>query len=215
MSQYTHHEGRQHSSPIAGSGWRNASAISAIVGGGLLLSVGLALFTVLEEAEFAIVDPLGAIAFLLMTLGLPALYLSEREWFARLATIGFALLAGGWLVASIALPAATATNPPVSEGLFLGFLVAVLVAIGGAITFGVAILRTDGATAPRLAGWLLVLALPLGVPVAAAFTTYVMGDFADPWAGPFVFLGLAWIVLGQHARRTLTGESTQSMAESA
>ncbi|WP_306054994.1 CobD/CbiB family protein [Natronococcus wangiae] len=90
-----------------------------------------------------------------------------------------------------------------------------LVAIGGAITFGVAILRTDGATAPRLAGWLLVLALPIGVPVAAAFTAYVMGDFADPWAGPLVFLGLAWIVLGQHARRTLTGESTQSMAESA
>lgn len=111
----------------------------------------------------------------------------------------------GWVVAAVALPIDTVAVPPLSEVAFLAFLLAVLVAVVGAITFGVATLRTEGATAPRLGGWLLILALPVGVPIAAAFTTYVMGELADPWAGPFVFLGVAWVVFGRHVRRKLAG----------
>lgn len=206
---------RPHDEPTDGPRWLNASAISAIAGGVLLTIVGFALFSVLEETAFGIIEPLGAIAVLLMALGLPALYASEREWFTRLATGGFGLLAGGWIVATIALIGTTVTMPPISETFFLVFLLSVLAAIVGAIAFGVAILRTPGATAPRLSGWLLVLALPVGVAATAAFTTYVMGEFADPWAGPFVFLGVAWIVLGRHARRTLAGRSRRPMTEAA
>lgn len=206
---------RPHGEPTRGPRWLNASAISAIGGGILLTIVGLALFSVLEAAAFRIVEPLGAIAVVLMALGLPALYASERAWFTRLATAGFGLLAGGWIVASIALVGTTVTIPPISETFFLVFLLAVLAAVLGAIAFGTAILRTDGATAPRLGGWLLVLALPVGVAATAAFTTYVMGTFADPWAGPFVFLGVAWIVLGRHARRTVDNRSSRSVTDEA
>jgi hypothetical protein len=68
----------------------------------------------------------------------------------------------------------------------------------GAIGFGVAMLRAD--IAPRPAAWLLIVALPIGVPLTIVFTTYVMGEGADPWGGPMVFYGLAWIVLGYHLR---------------
>jgi hypothetical protein len=63
-------------------------------------------------------------------------------------------------------------------------------------------LRSDAATAPRLGAWLLVAALPVGLPFAIVFTTYVMGEGADPWAGPFLLFGLAWVVFGRYLRST-------------
>jgi hypothetical protein len=44
---------------------------------------------------------------------------------------------------------------------------------------------------------LLVAALPLGVPFALGFTQYVMGTATDPWAGPMLLYGLAWVVFGR------------------
>lgn len=73
------------------------STISGLVGGVLMTLTGLALLTVLNEAEFAIVEPLGAVAMVLLALGLPALYKSERHWFGRLATAGFGLVSLGWI----------------------------------------------------------------------------------------------------------------------
>lgn len=186
--------------------WTRLSVLSGIVGGALLTLVSLALFTVLNEAEFAVVEPLGALAVVLLALALPALYARERGWFGRLATVGFGLLSVGWVVASVSLVVTAFTMPPLSETGFLGYLLGLLVAMLGALTFGVAILRTDATEIPRTVGWLLVAALPVGVPLAIGFTTYVMGEAADPWAGPMLFYGLAWLVLGRYLRTRESAE---------
>ena len=57
-------------------------------------------------------------------------------------------------------------------------------------------LRSDAATVLRLGAWLLVAALPVGLPFAIGFTQYVMGELAEPWAGPMLLSGLAPIVCG-------------------
>ncbi|QCJ45912.1 hypothetical protein [Haloprofundus sp. MHR1] len=173
------------------------SALAAILGGLLVVGVGLALFTVLNEAEFVYADPLGAIGFLLILVGLPAFYLHERDWFGRVAKLTFAMVALGTIVTAVALPIAI-YGPGIA---FLGFVLGFLVTVVGAFGFGVARLRAD--VQPRLESWLFVAALPVGLPLAYGFTTYVMGETADPWAGPMVFFGLAWVVFGrQQLRRT-------------
>ncbi|WP_254547313.1 hypothetical protein [Halomarina pelagica] len=148
----------------------------------------------LNPQEFALVEPPGILGGILIALGLPALYASERHWFGRLATVGFWIMAVGWIVAAIGLPVAT-YGPGIA---FLATILGWLVAMLGALVFGVAILRTTAATTPRLGAWLLVAALPVGLPLAIGFTTYVMGEGADPWAGPLLFYGLAWIVFGRY-----------------
>lgn len=172
------------------------SAISTLVGGGLLMITGIALLSVLTEAEFAFVSPIGIIASILIALGLPAFYASEHRWFGRLAIAGFWTMTVGWVIATVALPIAD-YGPGVA---FIPTLLGWLVAFLGALVLGVAILRSDAATTPRLGAWLLVAALPIGLPFAIAFTTYVMGEGADPWAGPFLLYGLAWVVFGRYLR---------------
>ncbi|WP_224448682.1 hypothetical protein [Haloprofundus salilacus] len=172
------------------------SALAAILGGVLVAGVGLALFTVLNEAEFVYADPLGAIGFLLIMAGLPAFYLRERDWFGRVAQLTFAMITLGTVVTAVALPVAI-YGPGIA---FLGFVLGFFVTVVGAFGFGVARLRAD--VQPRLESWLFVAALPVGLPLAYGFTTYVMGEGADPWAGPMVFFGLAWVVFGQRLERT-------------
>jgi hypothetical protein len=186
------------------------STLSGLAGGVLMTVTGLALLTVLNEAEFEIVEPLGAVAMLLLALALPALYASERHWFGRLASVGFSLLAVGWTAAAVGITVTAVTAPPVSEFGFVAFLLGLLAAGIGMLGFGVAALRTRASTLPRLAAWLLVAALPIGVPFAIAFTTYVMGEGADPWAGLMLLYGLAWILFGRAlwARRTVATAET-------
>ena len=208
MTQYE--RGAMHS-PTAGR-WTRASVLGGLVGGAFMTATGLALLTVLSEAEFEYVEPFGTLAAVLLALGLPALYASERGWFGRLATAGFGLLSLGWGVATAGLVVTSLTMPPVSEFGFLGFLLGLLVATLGMLAFGVAILRDDEATIPRLGAWLLVAALPVGVPFAIAFTTYVMGEAADPWAGPMLCYGLAWIVFGRYLwGRTGASEASETV----
>ncbi|MDS0296162.1 hypothetical protein [Halogeometricum luteum] len=194
MTQYE----RQGIERSTAASWTRLSVLSGIVGGALMVLTSLALFSVLNELEFAFVDPLGAVAMVLLALALPALYAHERGWFGRLATVTFWLLSLGWVVATVGLVVTTLTMPPVSETAFLAFLLGLLVAMLGALAFGVAILRADTTAIPRTVGWLLVAALPVGVPLALGFTTYVMGEAADPWGGPMLFYGLAWVVLGRY-----------------
>ncbi|WP_336364128.1 hypothetical protein [Halalkalicoccus salilacus] len=181
---------------VSNERWMRIGTTSALIGGGLLALIGVALHSVLNEAQFAVVDPLGVIAMILLALGLPALYARERRWFGTLAKVGFGMMAAGWIVAAVALPVAV-YGPGIA---FLGFLLGLLVAMVGALVFGVSALRSDASELPRLGAWLLVAALPVGLPVTVAFTGYVMGEFADPWAGPMLLYGLAWIVFSHHLR---------------
>ncbi len=173
--------------------WMRGSTFSGLLGGGLTVIIGLALLTVLNSAEFTIIEPVSILAMFLLAFALPALYVSERHWFGRLGTGGFWLMAVGWIIATITVPVAT-YGPGIA---FLATLLGWLIAFIGAFVFGVAMLRTDTET-PRLGAWLLVTALPVGVPFTYGFTTYVMGELANPWAGPLLLYGLAWVVFGRY-----------------
>lgn len=188
----------QYESPSPTKGWMQISILGGLIGGVCMVLTGLALLSVLSEAEFEIVEPFGAVAMILLTLALPALYLVERPWFGRLAKAAYGLMSVGWIAATIGIIVTSVTMPPLSEIGFLAFLLGLLLAMLGALLFGVAILRSDTATIPRLGAYFLIAALPLGVPFAIVFTTYVMGEGADPWAGPMILYGLAWIVFGRY-----------------
>lgn len=194
MTKYEH---QQLGQPTA-TRWMRISILSGLVGGILMALTGLALLSVLSEAEFVVVEPLGIVALALLAIALPALYVSERHWFGRLAKAGFGLMAIGWVAAPIGLAVVNLVTGPVGSAGFLGFLLGLLVGTVGMLVFGVAMLRTDATRAPRLGAWLLVAGLPIGVPFAIAFTTYVMGEGADPWAGPMLLYGLAWILFGRY-----------------
>lgn len=169
-------------------------ATSALLGGGLLALSGIAMHSVLSVEQSTMAAPFLAAAMLLLTAGLPALYLSERHWFGTLSKAGFGIMAVGWIVAALSFPIANYAF----EIAFLGFLLGLLVAMIGALVLGVAALRSDDSTIPRLGAWLLVAALPLGLPFTIAFTGYVMGGVDSPWAGPMLLYGLAWVVFGTY-----------------
>ena len=194
MTQY---EVRETEKPTTGR-WMRASVLSAFLGGGLLIVGALAMFSVPNEAESDIVERIAALGMLLLVLALPALYASERGWFDRLATVGFWSMAVGWTVAAVAALVTAYTMPPVSETAFVVLLVSLLIALIGAFVFGVAALRSDAATVPRLGAWLLVAAIPVGLPLTIGFTLYVMGELAEPWAGPLLLYAVAWIVFGRY-----------------
>lgn len=208
MTRYEGHRRTKRTTSPA-SGWRRLSALGALIGGGLMVLVGVALLSVLNEAEFAVIDPLGTIAMILLAIGLPAFYLSERHWFGTLATVGFGLVAAGWIVAAVGLPVAI-YGPGVA---FLAFLIGLLVAMIGAFVLGIAMLRSDAVTLPRSGAWLLVAALPVGLPFVIVFTGYVMGELADPWAGPLLLYGLAWAVFGYHLRTSTPAAEATPRAE--
>jgi hypothetical protein len=77
--------------------------------------------------------------------------------------------------------------------LLVGFLVTV---VGGVVTGITALRRLPGAL-PRVAGWLLVLALPLGAGVGALGSTLAPGNDAVFWAVLTLPTGIAWVLLGR------------------
>lgn len=190
------------------------SALGAMLGGGLLAAAGLAFAFGLAGTESALTHPITAVAMVFLAFGLPAFYASDRSWFGGLATIAFAIMAAGWVVVTAALIAldlaaagwfgaivalADTAYGAVEVSLFLVFQSAWSLAMIGALAFGAVRLNTDGATAPRLGAWLLLLAMPLGFLLVPVFETwYVAGEVGASWLGPLSFYGLAWIVLGYY-----------------
>lgn len=156
-----------------------------------------ALHIIPYETQSTVYDPLGAIAMILLALGLPALYLSERHWFSTLAKAGFGMMAAGWIGAAIAMPLAI-YGP---EMMFFGFLLGLLIAMIGAFVFGITALRSDEAAISRLSAWLLVAALPVGLLFTILVNGYVIAGYtAPPWAGTMLLYGLAWVVFANYLR---------------
>lgn len=79
-----------------------------------------------------------------------------------------------------------------------------LVALAGGIATGVTVLRRMTGTATRIAGWLLVLALPLGLGIGALGSSVAPEDDAVFWAVLTLPTGAAWLLLG----RSLTAGAT-------
>ena len=80
------------------------------------------------------------------------------------------------------------------------FLVGFLVSIAGALLVGITVIRRRPDPLSRIAGWVLVLALPLGIGIA------VLGGLIAPegdggfWAAIAVPTGIAWVLLGASLR---------------
>ncbi len=77
--------------------------------------------------------------------------------------------------------------------LLVGFLVAI---VGGVVT-GITVIRRLTGTATRIAGWLLVLALPLGLGVGALGSLLAPENDAVFWAVLTLPTGIAWVLLGR------------------
>lgn len=140
-------------------------------------------------------DQLAAIAAILIIVGLIAFYTSERSWFGRLAYVGIALVAIGLVPMAIG---STAIGWVQSAGelFFIGYLLGLLIALLGAIILGTAMLRSGAS--PRLAAWLLIAALPVGLPMTIGYFLITLGVIDHIWIGPELLFGLAWVVLGYH-----------------
>ncbi|WP_336344341.1 hypothetical protein [Halalkalicoccus ordinarius] len=153
----------------------------------------LILFAGLQPESGSIGDQLAAIMAALIAVGLVAFYASERGWFGRLAHLGMALVAIG-LVPMVVGSAAIGWVPSSGESFFIAYLLGLLVALLGAIVLGIAMLRSDAA--PRAAAWLLIVALPVGLPATIGYTLVTMGVVDHAWVGPELLFGLAWVVIG-------------------
>ncbi len=77
--------------------------------------------------------------------------------------------------------------------LLVGFLVAVL---GGLVT-GITVIRRLADPAARVAGWLLALALPLGIGIGALGSMLAPENDAVFWAVLTLPTGIAWVLLGR------------------
>jgi hypothetical protein len=75
------------------------------------------------------------------------------------------------------------------------FLIGFLVSVLGGIVLGVTVIRRRSDVLSRAAGWLLTLALPVGIGIG------VLGSAVDPnndawfWAAIAVPTGIAWVLL--------------------
>ena len=87
--------------------------------------------------------------------------------------------------------------------LLIGFLAAVV----GALLTGITVIRKRRDGLSRTAGWLLVLALPIGVAIMFLGNAVAPETDAFFWAGLTVPTGLGWVLLG---RSLATGTTTAS-----
>lgn len=72
-----------------------------------------------------------------------------------------------------------------------------LVAVVGALLTGITLIRERRDTLSRTAGWLLVLALPLGIGIGLFGTAIAPENDAVFWAVLTVPTGIAWLFLGR------------------
>jgi hypothetical protein len=76
-------------------------------------------------------------------------------------------------------------------------LVGFLVSLVGSLITGITVLRGRRDGLSRGAGWLLVLALPLGIGLMLLGNAVAPGADAFFWAGLTVPTGIAWVLLGR------------------
>jgi hypothetical protein len=87
--------------------------------------------------------------------------------------------------------------------MLIGFLVSI---VGGVVT-GITVLRTRRDGRSRAAGWLLALALPLGIGLGVVGGAVAPGTDAVFWAALTAPTGIAWVLLG----RSLSDEHRRSL----
>lgn len=173
-------------------GWTRFGALSGILGGTLAVIGNLGWFAQLYPANSSLPDQIWSVAVVLLGIGIVAFYAGERKRFGRLAKIGMGLVVLGF-IPMVVSSVASAWVPTAGDLTFIAYLLALLVALIGGIVLGIGMLRTD--VGSRLAGWLLIAALPIGLPVTIGYFLAVIGEIDHPWIGPEILFALAWIVI--------------------
>lgn len=77
------------------------------------------------------------------------------------------------------------------------FLIGFLASVVGGVLVGSTVIRRRRDALSRIAGWVLVLALPLGIGIGALGLMIVPENDAGFWAAISVPVGLAWLLLGR------------------
>jgi hypothetical protein len=77
------------------------------------------------------------------------------------------------------------------------FLIGFLVSIVGWLLVGITVIRKRRAALSRVAGWILVLALPLGIGIGMLGSVLAPENDAGFWAAISVPTGAAWLLLGR------------------
>lgn len=131
----------------------------------------------------------------------------------RAPATGAALTAVGLAAVSIGGAVELASVAAVGEVSVVGYVIfylGFLTAFVGALLIGVVVLRRRRDPAARAGGWLLTLAIPLGVGLGALFALLLPGNEAGFAAAVSVPTGTAWVLLGRAlGRRAATGAAGQ------
>jgi hypothetical protein len=75
------------------------------------------------------------------------------------------------------------------------FLIGFLLSITGGVLTGITVIRRRQDGRARAAGWLLVVALPLGMGISLLGSVIAPGNDAAFWAGIAIPTGVAWLLL--------------------
>ena len=125
---------------------------------------------------------------------------------AAIGGLGLAAVAVGNAIELVSLAAGSGTSVVGYVVFYLGFLVAFV----GSLLVGTALLRRRVRGAPRVAGWLLALALPLGMAVALLANLVLPDHEAGFSAAVSVPTGVAWALLGRALARGRAPASAQA-----
>lgn len=136
----------------------------------------------------------------LLAVGYAALLTSLGERAGRLGRIGIPIAVAGLLAMTVGNGIEVASMSVGGGEVALGhtiFFVGFLASIVGGILTGIVVLRRQTDAASRMAGWLLVLALPLGIGISLLGSVIAPENDAAFWAGIALPTGLAWLLLGR------------------
>lgn len=181
----------------------------ATTGGALWLLSALPWTVTAEEQQygslaFVAVAVVGWLFFVLPPLLLVPGHLALRAAMdpaaGRLGRVGIPVAAAGLTAMSLGIGIELASISAGGGEVALGhaiLLVGFLVSIVGALLTGIAVVRRRRDAASRAAGWLLVLALPLGIGIGALGPVVAPGNDAFFWAALTIPTGAAWLLLGR------------------
>ena len=127
---------------------------------------------------------------------------------AAMAAAGLSACAVGNAVELLSLSAGAGTSVVGYVVSYLGFLVGFV----GSLLVGIALLRRRRDTGARTAGWLLALAIPLGIGVGLLFAVVLPENEAGFSAAVSLPTGVAWVILGRSLARSAVPESAAAPA---
>jgi hypothetical protein len=148
---------------------------------------------------------LGVVGPALIALGCTGLPTALRGSLGRTGTLGAATAAVGLSAHAVgnaiemtSLAVASTTSVVGYVISYLGFLVGFV----GSLLVGIALVRRRRDAAVRIAGWLLALALPLGILVGLLFAVALPENEAGFSAAVSLPTGVAWAILGRSLARS-------------